>query len=129
MGFSKPPGVPCPPNNPHCQGEIPNVPIENYLFMAIIIVLITIYIFYIMKKKQENTDIMNVIEKGTECFRLQSELMKKESCSEKPKVKITVAEIEKLNAISKEVNKSWFDQVSTFLFGAKSFKWGELKGL
>lgn len=95
MGFSKPPGVPCPPNNPHCHGAIPDAPIENYLFMAIIVVLITIYTFYIMK----------------------------------PKVKITVSEIEKLNAISKEVNKSWFDQVSTFLFGAKGFKWGELKGL
>lgn len=47
----------------------------------------------------------------------------------KPKVKITVSEIEKLNAISKEVNRSWFDRFSTFLWGEKSFRWGELKGL
>lgn len=73
----------------------------------------------------------------------------------KPKVKITVSEIEKINDISKEINhkkdfgKTWikfleihrisydnrskleniYDKLSTFLFGAKSFKWGELKGL
>jgi len=47
----------------------------------------------------------------------------------KPKVKITVSEIDKMNAISKEVNRSWFDKVSTFLWGEKQFRWGELKGL
>lgn len=77
MGFSKPPGVPCPPNNPHCNGELPQaLPIENYYLAVIVIILICLYVFYKIKKK-----------------------------AEKPKVKITVSEIEKLNQIYKEVNE------------------------
>lgn len=96
MGFSKPPGVPCPPNNPHCQGnEIPEMPIDNWVIATVIVILILIYTFYIMK----------------------------------PKLKITAAEMQKLKEIEKEVSLSWFDKVSTFLWGDKSFSWGELRGL
>lgn len=51
----------------------------------------------------------------------------------KPKVKITVSEIEKLNAISKEVKKSLFerfyDSVGNFIGGGKSFSPKELMPL
>lgn len=49
----------------------------------------------------------------------------------KPTVRITVSEIEKLNLISKEVRKSWFeifyDSVSNILNNGKSFAPAELK--
>jgi len=44
MGFSKPPGVPCPPNNPHCGGDVPSVPIDS-LYFIIAMVIIAILIF------------------------------------------------------------------------------------
>lgn len=50
----------------------------------------------------------------------------------KPPVRITVSEIEKLNLISNEVRKSWFerfhDSVSKFLSNGKSFAPAELNG-
>ena len=50
----------------------------------------------------------------------------------KPPVRITVSEIEKLNLISKEVRKSWFerfyDSVSNILSNGKSFAPAELNG-
>lgn len=51
MRFSKPPGVPCPPNNPHCQGLEPiGVSIQSDLFTFILIVAIFIYSFIIFRK-------------------------------------------------------------------------------
>lgn len=48
----------------------------------------------------------------------------------KTKVKITVDEFVKIHTIEQEVKKlSLFEKVSTFLWGEKSFRWGELKGL
>lgn len=52
--FGKPPGVPCPPNNPHCQGnDVPSVPIDNIWFIAILFVL-GISLFIYAYKKQLN---------------------------------------------------------------------------
>lgn len=49
MGFSKPPGVPCPPNNPHCQGDIPSVNIDYPIFMVLLIILISIVVLHKLK--------------------------------------------------------------------------------
>lgn len=47
MGFGKPPGVPCPPNNPHCQGLEPvGASIENYVLALLAFFLISIYVYF-----------------------------------------------------------------------------------
>lgn len=79
MGFGKPPGVPCPPNNPHCQGLEPvAASIESNLLTTILII----------------AGILLV-----------------------------------LNALKLINMKTLFKKISTFLWGEKSFRWGELKGL
>lgn len=50
MGFSKPPGVPCPPNNPHCQGDVVSASIDNPIFMVLLIILISIFILHKLKR-------------------------------------------------------------------------------
>lgn len=78
MGFSKPPCVPCPPNNPHCQGLEPvAASIESNLLTIILIIAGILLVLHALK-------IINM--------------------------------------------KTLFNKVSTFLWGEKSFKWGELKG-
>lgn len=50
--FNKPPGVPCPPNNPHCQGDVPSVPIHSDILTFIIVDGILIYMLWIFKKQK-----------------------------------------------------------------------------
>jgi len=78
MSFGKPPGVPCPPNNPHCQGLPEALPIYNPYF--IIFTIIAGIILILIKLK-----IINM--------------------------------------------RTLFNKLSTFLWGEKPFRWGELKGL
>lgn len=54
MGFSKPPGVPCPPNNPHCQGNVPSVSIQSDILTIILVVAIFAYVFWIFKNRIKN---------------------------------------------------------------------------
>lgn len=52
MGFSKPPGVPCPPHNPHCQGLEPvAASIDIPIFIIFAIVVISIYAYFVIKGK------------------------------------------------------------------------------
>lgn len=52
MGFGKPPGVPCHPNNPHCQGLEPvAASIDNPIFIIFAIVVISIYAYFVIKGK------------------------------------------------------------------------------
>jgi len=44
--FKKPPGVPCPPRNPHCNGNAPDVPLDNPYFIFIMIVIAILIIAY-----------------------------------------------------------------------------------
>lgn len=46
MGFSKPPGVPCPPNNPHCNGNAPDVPLDNPYFIYGMMIIAVLFIAY-----------------------------------------------------------------------------------
>lgn len=54
MGFSKPPGVPCPPNNPHCQGDVPSVPIQSDILTIILVLAILVYVLCIFKNRDVN---------------------------------------------------------------------------
>lgn len=54
MGFSKPPGVPCPPNNPHCQGLPEAVSIQSDILTIILVVAIFAYVLWIFKKREIN---------------------------------------------------------------------------
>lgn len=51
MGFSKPPGVPCPPNNPHCHGDVPSVTIQSDILAIILAVAIFAYVFCIFRNR------------------------------------------------------------------------------
>lgn len=46
MAFDKPPGVPCPPRNPHCQGDVPSVPLDNPYFILAMFVIAILIIAY-----------------------------------------------------------------------------------
>lgn len=60
MAFSKPPGVPCPPNNPHCQGlEPPGASIENWIIVAVIVIAICVVVL-IKIYKHENIRVQNI---------------------------------------------------------------------
>jgi len=52
MPFSKPPGVPCPPNNPHCHGLPEAVSIQSDLLTIILVVAIFFYVLWIFRKKK-----------------------------------------------------------------------------
>lgn len=53
MGFGKPPGIPCPPNNPHCQGLEPiGASIQSDLFTLLIVAGILYYMLIIFKNKK-----------------------------------------------------------------------------
>lgn len=54
MGFSKPPGVPCPPRNPHCNGNVPDVTIQSDILTIILVVAIFAYMFWIFKNRIKN---------------------------------------------------------------------------
>jgi len=49
MTFGKPPGVPCPPRNPHCGDIIDKVTIDNWVWILIAVAGILIYL--LIKKK------------------------------------------------------------------------------
>lgn len=51
MGFSKPPGVPCPPHNPHCHGEAISASIQSDFLTILIVVGILVYMLIIFKKR------------------------------------------------------------------------------
>lgn len=52
--FGKPPGVPCPPNNPHCNGNAPDVPLDDpYFIIAMILIAI---MFALIKLKIINME-------------------------------------------------------------------------
>lgn len=52
MGFSKPPGVPCPPSNPHCHGDVPSASIDNPVFIQIMIIVAVLLILYIILRHE-----------------------------------------------------------------------------
>jgi len=49
MTFGKPPGVPCPPRNPHCHDIIDSVPIDGPI--RIIAIIAGILTYLLIKKK------------------------------------------------------------------------------
>jgi phosphotransferase system glucose/maltose/N-acetylglucosamine-specific IIC component len=60
MGFSKPPGVPCPPNNPHCQGDVPSVIIDSefwtYIGILIAVIIGSVFIYFYNKRKTKTSN-------------------------------------------------------------------------
>jgi len=44
--MSKPPNVPCPPRNPHCNDIIDSVSIDNPVWAIAVVVLIIIYLIF-----------------------------------------------------------------------------------
>lgn len=60
MGFSKPPGVPCPPNNPHCQGLPEAVPIQSDILTIILVVAIFAYVLWIFRNRNKNKPLKNL---------------------------------------------------------------------
>lgn len=50
MGFSKPPGVPCPDPNKHCGDDVVSVSIDNPYFISFAIVVVIIWAYFIIQK-------------------------------------------------------------------------------
>lgn len=49
----RPPKIPCPRNNPHCQGVIDDLPIDNVLFMMAVVIIIMAYLLLTKKKYKQ----------------------------------------------------------------------------
>lgn len=97
MGFSKPPGVPCPPQNPHCNGEEPAQFSINLIDI--------LHSFKSLNKTEVLIGLLLVLGLIGFLFLVNELTRKKDMQNTKPNVKITLDEVNKLNEIYNEVNQ------------------------
>lgn len=99
MNFPKPPGVPYPPKNPHCNGAEPA--------QFSIDLMDILHSFKSLNKTEVLIGLMLVLGLIGFLFLVNELTRNKDMQNTKPKVKITLDEVNKLNEIYNEVKPKY----------------------